>query len=283
MPTPSMPHTYRAFFDDAATFPPGRAPLEDAVRAYLARRPTPLAEGVGPCVLSTADLTSAAELVARIEPDGRALPVSAVVPVGGLTEARRTAAEVAARIRVTAFEVKTSGQEDLAVLAETAAGAVTDGVAVWLELAAERIDEDSLALLGEFALGLKFRTGGLSADLFPSALTLAEVIVTAVRSEVPFKLTAGLHEALRFTADETGWEHHGFLNIAAATAAAREGADVVDVADLLGSTDAERLTALAREDSWRRSFVSFGTCSIREPAESLQRLGLLDPGLLRES
>lgn len=281
MPIPSVPDTYRAFFDDAATFPPGRAALQDAVRAYLARRHTPLAAAVGPSVLAVADLSAAAELVAQIEPDGEALPVSAVVPVGGLGEARHTAAEVANHIRVTAVEVKTAEQEDLAALAEDAGHVVAaDDVAVWLELAAGQIDADTLALLGDRALGLKFRTGGLSAELFPTAQTLGEVIVASVRADVPFKLTAGLHGSIRCTAAETGFDHHGFLNIAAATAAARAGAELAEVAELLRTTDAARLTATTPDGSWRRSFTSFGTCSILEPAESLRQLGLLDPRLL---
>lgn len=282
MSIPSMPDTYRAFFDDAATFPPGRAALQDAIGTYLDRRHTPLDAGVGPCVLAVADLPAAAELMAQIEPGGDVLPVSAVVPAGGLGEARRIAAEVDTQIRVVAIEVKTSGQEDLAALADEAGRIVVDdGLAVWLELAADQIGVDSLALLGERDLGLKFRTGGLSAELFPTAQTLAEVIVTAVRADVPFKLTAGLHEAIRFTAKETGFDHHGFLNIAAATAAARAGAGVTGVAELLRTTDAEQLTAATPNRSWRRSFVSFGTCSILEPAESLRQLGLLDPQLFR--
>ncbi|QVQ51867.1 hypothetical protein J4H86_24420 [Spiractinospora alimapuensis] len=283
MPTPAVPDTYRAFFDDAATFPPGRAPLEDAVRAYLARRPTPLAAAVGPMVLPVADLPATAELLARIDPGAAPVPVSAVVPLGGLTDAHRVATEVASRITVTGWEVKTASDDDLPALVERAGHVVAEGPAVWLELVADQIDETSLAMLGKRGVGLKFRTGGLTADLFPSAHTLAEVIQGAVRAGVRFKLTAGLHEALRFTSTVTGLDHHGFLNIAAATAAARAGADTAVVAALLGSTDGGQLTPLTEDGAWRRSFTSFGTCSIGEPVESLQRLGLLDPELLSEA
>jgi len=43
----------------------------------------------------------------------------------------------------------------------------------------------------------KFRTGGLAAELFPSPSDLAAVIVACHERGVPFKLTAGLHRAVR--------------------------------------------------------------------------------------
>jgi len=43
---------------------------------------------------------------------------------------------------------------------------------------------------------------------------------------VPFKCTAGLHHAVHHTDPATGFVHHGFLNIVAATARAIVGGDV---------------------------------------------------------
>jgi hypothetical protein len=102
-----------------------------------------------------------------------------------------------------------------------------------------------------------------------------------VDSAIPFKLTAGLHEAIRFTSPATGFTHHGFLNIAMATEAARRGEDTEAVGALLAEDDAEHLVNLANasDGSWRQSFTSFGTCSISEPARSLERLGLFPHGL----
>ena len=67
----------------------------------------------------------------------------------------------------------------------------------------------------------KFRTGGLAAELFPTPVELAAVICACRDRELPFKLTAGLHHALRHTDPETGFTHHGFLNVL--VAAARRG------------------------------------------------------------
>src|SRR5699024_11181180 len=94
---------------------------------------------------------------------------------------------------------------------------------------------------------------------------------------IPFKLTAGLHRGLRHTNLETGFTHHGFLNIAAATYAAAGGAEVDEVDRCLAITDPGQLIVLVRNmpvHTWRTWFRSFGTCSIAEPLESLDELGL---------
>ena len=67
-------------------------------------------------------------------------------------------------------------------------------------------------------LRLKFRTGGLDADGVPvRARRWRRWIDAALDRETPFKCTAGLHHAVRHTGRETGFEHHGFLNVLVAT------------------------------------------------------------------
>ncbi|HET6694123.1 MAG TPA: hypothetical protein VFG97_07440, partial [Pedococcus sp.] len=48
----SVPAPWRELVDDAAIFPPGEAPLPDAVMAYRRRREEPWAALVGPLVVS---------------------------------------------------------------------------------------------------------------------------------------------------------------------------------------------------------------------------------------
>ena len=86
-------------------------------------------------------------------------------------------------------------------------------------------------------MAAKFRTGGLAAELFPTPVELAAVICACRDRQLPFKLTAGLHHAVRHNDPETGFTHHGFVNILAATLAAVDGAEVVDVAERLAATD----------------------------------------------
>jgi hypothetical protein len=140
-----------------------------------------------------------------------------------------------------------------------------------------------LAALDEIAAmdhRLKLRTGGVQADAFPSSDELAACIGAALDRELRFKCTAGLHHAVRHRDPDTGFEHHGFLNVLFATRASLDGAGLTDVAAVLDETDAKVLGRLADDAglaSARRWFTSFGSCSVVDPVHDLTGLGLLDP------
>ncbi len=68
---------------------------------------------------------------------------------------------------------------------------------------------------------LKLRCGGPDTRDTPSACQLGGAIQHCVENDLPFKLTAGLHHAVRTERD------HGFLNILAAVNAAIDGSDPV--------------------------------------------------------
>ena len=121
-------------------------------------------------------------------------------------------------------------------------------------------------------LRLKFRTGGVTADAFPSVAELASSIDAALDRETPFKCTAGLHDAVRHTDPETGFEHHGFLNVLLATRTALDGGDVE--AALSSTEPATQLPAPEACASARRWFTSFGSCSVLDVHEDLVDLDL---------
>ena len=91
--------------------------------------------------------------------------------------------------------------------------------------------------------GLKVRCGGARADLFPSPAQLGAFMVACARQGTSFKATAGLHEAVRHTNAETGFTHHGFLNLLVAAARAATGADAAGVEAALSLTDSVTLVA----------------------------------------
>jgi hypothetical protein len=127
--------------------------------------------------------------------------------------------------------------------------------------------------LGELGLRAKVRCGGAA---IPSVPALAELVQACRRLEVPFKATAGLHQPLRHD------DEHGFLNLLAAAVfedeeAALEEEDP-DAFTLTGNAfrwrdRTESADAVARVR--RELFVSFGSCSAREPIDGLVALGLL--------
>ncbi len=126
----------------------------------------------------------------------------------------------------------------------------------------------------------KFRTGGLAAEFFPAPETLASAIAGCRLRGLQFKLTAGLHQAVRHRDPVTGFEHHGFLNVLVAAADAAEGARTEDLTATLDSTDAEDLADRARRvlGRPRALWTGYGSCSIDEPLGDLIDLGLLHRG-----
>lgn len=263
--------------DDAAVFPPGDLPLDEAVPAHLAHQQASYGDLVGPLVVGAADLGALADVVDVLRPGAVDVAVTAPAPL--LARALQRAARIPA-IRVVAVEASLpdgmSPDEALRVVGG-AAGEVPD---VFVEVPRDERRERLLAALAWAGHAAKFRTGGVRAELHPDDAELAVSVVAAVRAGVPFKATAGLHHAVRNTDPATGFEQHGFLNLLVATGAAIAGADGPDVAAVLADRDAAGLVARARElpPRVRDAFRSFGTCSIAEPVEELAGLGLLaDP------
>lgn len=259
---------FDGLLDDAAIFPPGNAPLEEAVPAHRAWLASPSAALVGVFVCSAGRLDDLSRL-------GADFPVSVTLPEGpgalASVLARGDLEIVSVEVPCTDDDDTWRGFEDAAhrtqVHAEVALGDLTPGLA------------ERLASAG---IRLKLRTGGAEAEMFPTAAALARGIVTAVGADLPFKLTAGLHAAVRHRDPETGFEHHGFGNVLVATAAGLRGADLADVAAVLDTRDAATIARELRQLSAtevtavRRQFRSFGTCSIQEPLDDLAALGLLE-------
>src|SRR5262249_58715448 len=84
------------------------------------------------------------------------------------------------------------------------------------------IIDDPLELiksLAETGARAKVRTGGVTADAFPSSFNLARFIKICAEEDVPFKATAGLHHPLRsvnkltYAPDSASAMMHGFLNV----------------------------------------------------------------------
>ncbi|WP_024802866.1 hypothetical protein [Nocardia sp. BMG51109] len=272
----SIPTVFAALVDDAAIFPPGSLPLPAAVEAHAAHRNSHLRALVGPFVVGTGALATAAEL-ATPELFPAALPVSVVVPS---PDALGETIAVAGRCRVAmeALEIKLDHSRPLAPQITEIADRDRGDATTYVEAPRPSHPEwpDVLAAIADRGLRLKFRTGGTQAEAFPAEAELTTWIGAAARRSTPFKCTAGLHNAVRHTSAATGFEHHGFLNILCAAAAAADGADGDSVASLLAERDGGVLAdALGDTAAARPLFASYGSCSIDEPYEDLAALGLL--------
>jgi hypothetical protein len=276
----AVPAAWAGLVDDAAIFPPGDAPLPEAVTAYQERRDAWYAGLVGPLVVRDTDLPG-------VDPE---IPVSVVLTGGAGAVAGVATLAVRQGHTLVGLEAAVRDLDDMAgnVRRITAAvdaardnGGLT-GTQVYVELPQTEPTPDWLAAadaVAEAEHHLKFRTGGVEAHLFPSATTVATWIDAALDRETSFKCTAGLHHAVRHRDHETGFEHLGFLNVLLATRAAFDGGTVAETAQVLDDHYANDLVALARQsdlEGARRWFTSLGSCSVTEPLDDLVGLGLLE-------
>lgn len=235
---------FEAFFDDAALFPPGNAPMTEAVRAHLARRGTADGQLVGPFVCTVDQLDELREALGHGH-----LELALVASVEALSEVLPS---LMAQRNITLAAVELKGP--VARLPELPTGLRAFVERPW----GESFDIPAGAML-------KLRCGGAEAGDTPSAAQLGAAIEHCVRHDLAFKLTAGLHHAARTSTE------HGFLNVLAAVGAAVDGGDPVPV---LEERDPAALKVSSPTEV-RRLFRSVGTCSIDEPLSDLRALELI--------
>jgi hypothetical protein len=276
-----MPAAPRVLFagliDDAALFPPGNASMVVALHEHGEHRASSYAELIGPflCPVSRID-----EMSAALGADDH-LAVSLIVDVTGEAThhvLRRTGADP--RLSLVGIEAAhTRLGDDAAVIGENLRR--LPATVGFLEVPRTGFD-DSLDLVAKGGWqAAKYRTGGPTANAFPDARELAAFLVACADRELPFKLTAGLHHAVRNTDDVTGFENHGVLNVVVATRVAQAGEGVDAVAAALEERTPDPLVSALT--SWsdtdaihaRRLFRSFGCCGVTDPVDDLTALGLL--------
>ncbi len=274
----TTPALFAGLLDDAAMFPPGNASPGDAIAEHLRYRTGEFSTLVGPLLIDHRrwqEFTDAHSRAGSPSLDVRVIGVATAPP------------SIPAGVRVSGFEVP------VASLPLPDPG---DAFVVAGEITAAPDRSKLLTAMAERRSAgqriiAKYRTGGTSAEAFPGVQELAQVIAEAAEARVPLKFTAGLHHAVRFTDEESGFEHHGFLNLMVAVARARRAAvalsnrgDLASVVSALAERDPATLADEVR--SWstdqvrrvREAFVSFGCCGLQEPVADLVALGLLSRG-----
>ncbi len=142
-------------------------------------------------------------------------------------------------------------------------------------------------------IGAKLRTGGLTADAFPSSEQVALFIDSCVRHDVPFKATAGLHHPFRHHDKELGVMRHGFLNLLAAAALSRDGVGPDVLVEVIDEQDPDALRASPAGLRWRDYLVGtptlrktralfrgYGSCDFDEPVADLEELQMVTTATL---
>ena len=313
----------RGLFDDASLFPPAATAMSEAVVAHIRHQDAWYSQLCGPFVcpetrlaqlsaaltaasLAEIDLslivTGGAPAVAAsldtVATDPRLRLRSVEVPTGLDAAASQDPAAQNPAAQNRAAQDRTSQDpaaqnrtaQDRAVAAVAAVVAALDevplaGAAGYIEIPLTARGDDVLGPIDEHRYRAKLRTGGQDAAAFPDEPALAACLVELADRRIPFKCTAGLHHAVRHAAADTGFEHHGFLNLLLAVAAAVDGAPAEDVAAALACLDGGQVAAGVAgldpldADRVRALMTSIGSCSTDEPVADLVALGLISaPG-----
>lgn len=276
--TPYAPLFHR-LVDDAAVFPPGLAPLAVAVREHLDRRTGPYAVHLGPLLVPAA---SVAELATLAGADPRTaqepLEVNLVVRPGSTVQPLLDALASLRddeRVLVTAAELGWSPDwrrvldAEVPVVVEVGLG----------EDQARGLDDIAGAVDEEHDVTAKFRTGATPTWPWPDEASLAGFLDAVVLHGLAFKLTGGLHHAVR--GSHGGEPMHGLLNVLLATHEALGGAEAHELAGVLARHDTEvlvtALSSLTTEDAEqvRQSLTAYGCCGVLDPLTELEALGLI--------
>ena len=276
--------------DYAGLFPPATLDMPTAVGNYLMYRGDASSWMLGRFVAPIARL---GELRSALERHslGEALPVSATAGTDVEADIRTARAFNRANIgfaRIEVIEARLPTEEAI----EKAGRGVQGEFDVFAEIPAEPDPKTLIAAVARAGIAAKIRTGGTTADAFPSAASVVRFIRRCLEEGVRFKATAGLHHPLRDeypltyeTAAPTG-VMFGYLNVFVAAALMRNGLSDADAERLLNERDRNRFDVTDASIGWeghsltadelrqvREGFaVSFGSCSFREPVDELHAI-----------
>lgn len=270
---PSARAALSALIDYAGLFPPAELNVEDARREYRVARAGPHAWMLGRFIVPASRLAASPSSL-----DG---PFSAIADGATNLAAVRELLERDARVE--ALEIPPG--TDLDGLRD-ALGAAS--VPIFVEVSAEAARTSLMSELARRGYRAKLRCGGLTERAFPGVDEVATFIAEAQSAGVPFKATAGLHHPVRHRDAATGFMMHGFLNLLTAAALASRG-DCDALVRVVAEEDPaafafeddclrwrdERMDTSLLEETRRRGFVAYGSCSFSEPIEDLTALGML--------
>ena len=267
---------FQALFDDAAVFPPGLAPLPQAVTDHVARQSSPWADLVGPLLLPASaiedllhlerpqrvdvalvgrlgtDLTLVGEALSRLDEDPGVTPTGVEI---GWSPDWHQALSWGPSLSI---EVPPRGREQERALSDIQ----------------ERPDDPN-------RVQAKFRTGSTPDNPVPTPAELATFIRACIDHDLGFKLTGGLHRAISHTTGK-GEDQFGFLNVIAATRwALAHGAETPEMESILSQRDPapilDIITRMSQADAsvLRAFFTAYGCCEVMDPIGDLAALGLI--------
>jgi len=310
MPTASLQALLKHSIDYAGMFPPCSLDLEPALQNQAEYVRSPDEWMLGAFVLSVEQFDATKQLLPRFDPL-HPLRVAALGPrtenadaflaalekadaaIGSLSKHNVDLVSISHLEMFLPHDNVSPAHTGLALLKE--ARSIVGDLPVFWEAPPDKA-EQTIALVAEHnsdadvaSFGYKLRTGGVTADAFPTSGQIAGALVAPATHQVPIKFTAGLHHPLRQYREEVRAKMYGFLNVlGAAVLAAEHRWDARQTSIMLEDENLDSFSFAQDFFAWRewkidierlqyrRRFVaSFGSCSFDEPREDLRALGLL--------
>ncbi|AKU16325.1 hypothetical protein [Luteipulveratus mongoliensis] len=274
MSTPPRPPRalFTGLIDDAAVFPPGNAPLPDAITRREHRRNASYADLIGPLLLPPQQVT---EAVAGTSPLTVAVIGRPDADLGPVLTAARLLADAKGHSLAGIELAYRPGWRDALEL----------GVPIAVEITPDQGGLESLAdLAGNEQVRAKLRTGSTETINVPTASQVGAFLLATTEHGIAFKLTGGMHQAIAHTASTAGGQEsqHGFLNVLLATRLAQTGATAADVNSVLEQRDpaaiVDEIRALDGDAvaAVRNQFHSYGCCDVLDPVRDLAHLKLIE-------
>ena len=291
----------RDLVDYAGLFPPASLPISQSVANYDAYLQSEWNWILGRFILPVARLAEFEHAFAaspKPENDSQNWRLSAILgndaksDIDRINEfnARTADKKVVNRAVIESVEVKVTNAADIKRLAAV----IPSQLATYFEIPLSD-GEECIATAADSGRRAKIRTGGETADKFPTSENVIEFMRRCAAANVPFKATAGLHHPLRsvnrftYQPESATGLMHGFLNIFLAAAFLRTGMAPNVAVQLLEEQSPQAFRFVPKAISWReyeltrdeiattrKSFaISFGSCSFTEPVDDLEPLHLL--------
>ncbi len=256
-----MQPAFTAIVDYAGLFPPASCGMAEAVANYAEYRHGPDRWMLGRFVVAASRLGELTEAVAALPTPptsgdrwGLSVVVGAHLPheLERIHEFTAGIGDLGLAIEAVEAKIGSPGEAGVSGAALASLGEVFLEVphqSNYAELA------QAIQQAGAFA---KIRTGGTTADAFPTAIQLTRFLIAVTRIRLPFKATAGLHHPWRgryrlsYAADAERHTMFGFVNLLMATAVLRAGGDGETAQAILEEERAGGLRARGRRDPLAR-------------------------------
>ncbi len=286
--------------DYAGLFPPATLEMSSAVRNYAAYRKSENARFLGRFIVPVARLREFEQAVSDYQEAVRESDPWLISALAGadLGADLKKIADFNERISlerdtyIDTIEIKIERAVDI----EHVMSLTPKTLTTYFEIPIANSPTELIKAIAAAGARAKVRTGGVTADAFPSAFNLARFIKICAEEDAPFKATAGLHHPIRsvnqltYEPDSGTEMMHGFLNVFLAAAFACNGMEIEQLVELLEEKSPDAFQFDSGSVVWggqmvvrgqlrnTRSLIaiSFGSCSFEEPIEDLRKINLLE-------